>query len=337
MVLITAFLVAGVLTDAPADSPLQAGSPIAERGEVKSGPPLSHTFTLTNRGPGRLAITAVETGCGCIRSGATRTELRPSESTDVTVEINTLTQPEGLNAWKVTVRYQADPPPAPPQAGTLPRPGVVVSYTLELRVAAKLVREVSVTPPAVAISTDAAATQTLTVADRRDRPLTITRAVSTSAHVQVTVRPADVRDGRRVQFVDLKVPAETPAGHHDVILTLYTDDPAYPELGVPVRVSKRTPAAMAVSPEAVTLRFATGQVEASAVAVVRAQNGAAVRISKVECDDPAVRLKWSREAGAVATVRVTLSLGAAGRAEVRVLLAEPAGHMVALPVSWGKE
>jgi hypothetical protein len=255
----------------------------------------------------------------------------------VTVEINTLTQPEGENIWKVTVRYQTEQPVVTQHSGALLAPRVAEAQALELRVAAKLVREISVTPPAVAISTEGTAVQTLIVADRRDHPLTITRAVTTSSHLQVAVHSAEIRDGHRVQLIDLKVPADAPAGHHDALVTLFTDDTAYPELRVPVRVSKRTPGAVALSPESVSLRFATGQAEASAVALVRAVNGAAVRIAKAECDDPAIRLKWSPDAGAVATVRVTRSAAAPGRTEVRILLAEPAGHLMTMPVSWGKE
>src|SRR2546423_32675 len=88
-----AFLLAGATAAAPADAPLQAAT--ADRGEVKAGPLLTHTFTLTHRGAGKLVVTGVEGGCGCVRAAVSRGELQPGESAELAVEINTLTQPEG--------------------------------------------------------------------------------------------------------------------------------------------------------------------------------------------------------------------------------------------------
>jgi hypothetical protein len=332
-----AFLLAGVTATAPADAPLHTPAAVAARGEVKAGPVLTHTFTLTHRGKGKLAVTGVEGGCGCVRAAVSRSVLQPGETTELAVEVNTLTQPEGANAWKVTVRYQVEPPPAAGRPGELPAPRLPESFAAELRVTAKLVREVTVTPPSAAISTTGEATLTLTVADSRDRPLTVAKAVASSPHLSAVVGQAAVRDGKRVQPVELRLAATAPVGHHDETVTLTTDDPAYRELRVPVRVSKRAAGAVAVSPDAVALRFASGQVEASAVAVVRSLDGDAVKIGKAECDDPAVRLKWSPDSVPVATVRVTVSAGRSGRAEVRVLLAEPAGHTLRLPASWSAD
>lgn len=334
-----AFLLAGATPAVnPASGPLAAATTAADRGEVRAGPVLAHTFLLTHRGEGTLRVTGVEGGCGCIRAAVSKADLRPGESADLTVEVNTLTQPDGPNAWRVTVRYQAEPPPAPPAAaGGLPPPRVAESFAAEFRLTAKLVREVSVTPPAVAISTTGAAAHTLTVADRRARPLTVTRAVSSAPFLGVAVRPAEVRADGRAQPVELTLSADAPAGHREETVTLYTDDPAYPELRVPVRVSKRAAGAVVVAPEAVALRFASGQAEASAVVVLRSPGGGAVRVAKADCDAPAVRLKWSLGAGPVATVRATAAGPGSGQAEIRVLLAEPAGHTITVPVTWSAD
>jgi hypothetical protein len=327
-----AFLLAGATAAAPADAPLRPAA--ADRGGVKAGPVLAHTYTLTHRGAGKLTVTGVAGGCGCIRADVARRDLSPGESTELAVEVNTLTQPEGPNVWRVVVRYQVEPPAAAAPPGGLPPPQLPEAFTAEFRLSATLVREVSVTPPAVAISAAGEAAQTLLVADRRDRPLTILKAASGVPHLTAAVRPAEVRDGRRVQPVVLTLAAAAPAGHAAGEVVLTTDDPAYRELRVPVRVAKRSPGAVAVSPEAVALRFASGQAEASGVVVVRSPGGTPVRVEKAECDDPAVRLRWSPGAGPVATVRVTVAAGRPGRAEVRVLLAEPAGHTAVVPVAW---
>ena len=159
-----AFLLAGATAAAPADAPLRPAA--ADRGEVKAGPVLAHTFTLTHRGAGKLTVTGVTGGCGCIRADVARRDLSPGESTELAVEVNTLTQPEGPNAWRVVVRYQVEPPAAAAPPGGLPPPRVPEAFTAEFRLNATLVREVAVTPPAVAISAAGEAVQTLLV----DRP-----------------------------------------------------------------------------------------------------------------------------------------------------------------------
>jgi len=49
---------------------LQCPTPVVTRGDVKAGAPLVHTFDLAHRGAaGKLTITKVEAGCGCVRRG----------------------------------------------------------------------------------------------------------------------------------------------------------------------------------------------------------------------------------------------------------------------------
>jgi hypothetical protein len=326
-----AFLVAGATTATPS-APLQ--SAVADYGEVKAGPILTHAFKLTNSGNGPLTLIGAESGCGCLRAEVSKNQLQSGESAELTVVVNTLTQPEGQNTWRVTLRYEFDPIPAAMRPGELTPPRIPVRYTAEFRIVAKLVRDVTVTPPSVAISTTGEASQTLFVADRRDRPLTVTGAVSNSPYLVMKIGAVEIRDGRRVQTIDLKLSADAPVGHMDATVILTSDDPAYRELRVPVRVSKRAAGTVAISPDSVTLRFAAMQAEASQVVVLRSLSGGSVHIARAECDDQDVGLKWSTGTSPVATVRITLPARPAGQSEVRVLLAEPAGHVVTVPLSW---
>jgi hypothetical protein len=189
----------------------------------------------------------------------------------------------------------------------------------------------------LAVSTSAATTQTVTVADRRAAPLTVRAATTTSPHLTATVRPA-ASTSPRTQLVDVTVADTYPPGQSDETLVLLTTDPACPELRVPIRVTKRMPGAITATPDAAEVRFARGQVEASTLVQLRRLGGGELRVERVESDHPAVRAKWPATAGPVATVRVVVDRGKAsdrgGRAEVRVRMAEPAGESVVLPVSW---
>jgi hypothetical protein len=304
-----------------------APAPVAARGDVKAGPPLVHTFELAHAGAGTVTVTKVEAGCGCLRQALGANVLRPGEKTKLTIEVNTLTQPDGPNRWQVAVVYQVESPGAPAQTGEL-----------LLQITATLSRDVAVTPPQVAFSTTGEASQTLVVTDRRAKPLTVLKAAASSPHLVVDVAPAAgaTPDKPRAQPVTIKLAATAPAGHRDEVVVLYTDDAECPELRVPVRVLKRAAAAVTATPDAVSLRLAAGQAEGSALVQLRAPDGKAVSVSGAESDLPGVQVKCSAGSGPVATVRITIPEAVAaqpGRCTVRVRLSEPGGE-VAIPVSW---
>jgi len=298
-------------------------APVAAKGDVKAGPPLVHTFELANATAGTVAITKVESACGCLRRALGAETLATGQKTQLTVEVNTLTQPEGQNRWQVAVGYTLTAPGGQPEA-----------KELLLQINANLVREVAVSPPQLAFSTAGAADQTITITDKREKPLTVTKAATSSDFV--TVEVAQAGGMPRAQGVVVKLSATAPAGHRDELVVLYTDDPAYPELRVPVRVLKRAAGTVIATPDAVSARFAPGQTEVSVLVQLRAPDGKAFAIAGAECDRPGVQVKHSTGSAALATVRVTVPQTVAtdaGRCTLRVKLADGAGE-VALPVSW---
>ena len=319
-------LAAGVAN--PPAVPLACATPTAAKGEVRGGPPLTHAFELAHRGAaGTLTITKVEAGCGCLRQTLTRNVLQPGETTALTIEVNTLTQPDGPNRWQVAVGYKLEAPGVAPQAGEV-----------LLQITATLSREVSVVPPQLGFSTSGAASQVLTVTDTRGKPLNVVKAAASSPHLAVEVGTRQAGDGKTTtQTVTVKLAADAPNGHRDEAVVLLTDDPACPELRVPVRVLKRAPGAVAAAPESVAVRFAAGQTEVSTLVQLRAGDGKPVAVSTAESDHPGVTVKWSPGSGSVATVRVTVTEQAAAQAgscNVRVKLTEPAAQEVVIPVAW---
>lgn len=321
-------LLSGLLAGQPAAPPqgFHCPAPTAVKGDVKAGPPLVHAFELANPTAGTVTVTKVEAGCGCLRQSLGANVLKPGEKTTLALEVNTLTQPDGPNRWQAVVSYRVEAPGAATRAGEL-----------LLQVTATLSRDVTVNPPQLAFSTAGAASQTISVADRRAKPLTVVKAASSSPHLAVEVAPAARAAGGRAQSVVVKLAANAPAGHRDEVVALYTDDPAYPELRVPVRVLKRAAGGVTATPEAVEIRLASSQQEGSALVQLRSPEGKAVGVAGAESDMPGVRVKWSEGRGPVATVRVTVPEAVAarpGRCTVRVRLSEPGGE-VSVPVSWG--
>jgi hypothetical protein len=313
----------------PPPVPAPCAAPLAARGEVKAGTPLVHTFDLTHSGPaGTLSITRVEASCGCLRQNLTVNRLQPGETARLTIEVNTLTQPDGPNRWQVLVSYALELPAGAATGSQL------------LAISANLTREVTVSPPQVGFSATGEATQVLTIADARPKPLTVVKAVATAPHLSAQVNPPTPGPtGARTQAVTVKLAADAPAGHRDETVVLYTDDPAYPELRIPVRVLKRLPGGVMASPDAVTVRFAPGEDAVSVLVQLRSADGKPVAITGVDNDHPAATVAWAPGAVPVAAVRITVGGPAAaqpGSGTVRVRLAEPAGQEVAIPVTWGR-
>ena len=312
----------------PPLSPIE--STLYDRGTVRSGPSLSETLKLTHRGePGTVTVTGVEASCGCTAATVTARRLRPGDATDFAISVNTLTQPAGVHTWKATLRYRFTPddPKATPH-----------DFEVWLGIKADLVREVSVTPPMLAISTATEARQTLTVTDIRARPLTVRAATTASPHVVLTVRPAVTTGGVTATAIDLHVTADYPAGSSQERVTLTTDDPACPELRVPVRIVKRDRDALVPSPELAAVRFSPGQETASTLVQVRSPSRGTLRVEAAACDHPAVSVKFAASSGLVGTLRVVVDRakadGRPGEALVRVRFAEPAGATLVLPVQW---
>jgi hypothetical protein len=323
----TFILLSGMLVGQPMSAQVgfHSPAPIAAKGNVKAGPPLVHAFDLVHTGTGTVTITKVEAGCGCLRQSLGTNVLTPGQKTTLTLEVNTLTQPDGPNRWQAVVSYKVESPGAQAQTGEV-----------LLQITATLSRDFTVNPPQVAFSTTGDASQAIVVTDKREKPITVLKAASSSPHLAVEVSPAANDATGRTQSVLIKLAPTAPTGHRDEIVVLYTDDPASPELRVPVRVLKRVAAAVTATPDAVNIRLAAGQTEGSMLVQLRSPDGKAMSIADADSDFPGVQVKYSPGSNPVATVRITVPEAVAaqpGRCTVRVRLNEPGGE-VAIPVSW---
>ena len=298
-------------------------APLANRGDVRTGPPLTHTFRMENRGSQTMNLRLAEASCGCLRRELSRANLGPGELAELTVTVNTLTAAPGPNSWEVT--------------GFAERDGVSQRFAVTLK--ANLIREITVTPPAVAISTTGTASQTITISDSRVTPLTVMAAQTSAAFVQTRIGSTRTTENVRHHDIDVSVTADAPVGVHEAVLVLITNDPQCRELRVPIRVTKRQASAVIATPESVVLRFAPGQELLSGLVQLRA-GGTKLAIGRMESNHPAVSVKGGA-AGLSATLRITVDrakineLG--GRAEVRIEFTEPVGQTVIVPVEWSAQ
>jgi hypothetical protein len=300
---------------------LECARPNVQLGEVRSGVPLSHRFTFVNRGPDVVLVTDVRPSCGCLAPKLDRRRYEPGESGTLLLEVNTLTQPEGLNTWRTTVTYQS---------GGSPR-------ELVLYLGARLVAEISVQPPSLAVYTDGAISHEVTVTDRRTEPLLIRSAEATSPHVRTHL--GELRrdgEGRWVRSIQVEVLADCPEGRHEEALLIHTSDPTYPELKVPLTVVKHPRQRVSAAPSSVDLAQTRGEAPARIV-LLGTPDDEEVRVEGVETDDPAIACQWAQGPGRRATLKVRVDrariVGDNLTSAVHVRLSRPAPQTLTIPVT----
>src|SRR5207247_982415 len=97
--------------------------------------------------------------CGCLGMKLDRRGLQPGDFAALRLEINTLTQPAGVQTWRVRLTCRE-------------RDRI---SELELSLTARVVAEVTVEPAALVVYSHSPITATVTLRDRRAQPLTIAR------------------------------------------------------------------------------------------------------------------------------------------------------------------
>ncbi len=300
-------------------------TPTAQLGELKAGAPLTHSFKLINNSPSQtVALLGVKVSCGCTKHGFDRKKLKPGESATLAVQINTLAQAAGPWSWTAHVEYKTD--------------GTAVG-SLQLALTANLVREISITPPGLAISLESGTvTQDVVIEDRRAVPLTIKGVSPSSPHLKALLS-ADSRPGQH--RITITVNDDTPLGEHRETIVLVTGDPLYPELHVPVQVSKKHPAMLKAYPAELFWDSDSQTARATAATVLRRVDGKPLQIATIIIDHPDFVAKWSKDSALTQTVRVQAPtpINKFKRVDMTITLQEPAGEVLVVPVyreDWDK-
>lgn len=276
-----------------------------DHGDVRTGPPLVQRFKLTNPTNATITIVEVDAGCGCLKPTISAKLLKPGSTATLTITVNTLTQPAGPNRWPIRISYAI---------------GESVPQMLEVSVRAKLIEDVTVTPPSLAISTTAEATQTVSVTDRDAKPLTITSVTVTNPHITATI------DAER--SLTVKALSTLPIGTHNETLRITTNNPRCPELYVAVQVVKHKKQAIRAYPSGLVLTLPT----ASQLVQLRRTDGKLIAIDSAVSSSSDIAVSASEGTGLVATLRVRLNAKNAGQTSVNIKFKD--GSTITIPVSW---
>jgi hypothetical protein len=195
-----------------------------EMGEIRSGLPFSCQFPFANAGKNTVELVEARPGCGCLKPRLEQCHFNPGERGAIPLEAQTLGQAAGPHTWHLTVLY---------------RDGDRVREQA-LEISATVVTEVSVQPASLTLFTDGVLSHDITVIDLRPEPLQILDVQTTSPHLHAEPGPF-IKDGfgNFACKVKVETAAELPAGRHDELLIIHTNDPLYREFKIAITVVKR--------------------------------------------------------------------------------------------------
>jgi hypothetical protein len=293
----------------------------ANAGVVYTGCRLVQRFTFVNAGAETVEITQARASCGCLAPRLSSQKIEPGGTGAVDMEVNTLTQSAGPHSWNVHLTCK----------------GAAENKDVELRLLAKIVTEVTVQPAALVVMADRAAYRDLVLTDVRKESLTIKQARATSTNIQLKIqKPVRNNQGHWVSTLRLEVGEKYPDGRHEEMVDIYTNDPRYADLRIPVTVIKRFAQRLAATPAEVRLSGVAGQPLPSRIVLLRDNKNEAVRVEHVMSDDPAISCKWAAGPNNLSTLRVQIDRAKlqSNRLEsaIHVQLNSPVRETITIPV-----
>jgi hypothetical protein len=295
---------------------------VADAGVTYSGAPLVHDFTFENQGPENVVILEGRASCGCVQPQLPQGMFRVGEKGNLTLEVNTLSQPPGPHAWILDLKYRA---------GDEER-------QMQLQLNARLITEVTVQPAALLVLADRIARHEIVLTDSRDKPLEIVDVCASSGKLRPRIGEA-IRDtqGHTTRSISLAVAVDYPDGRHGETLHIYTNDPRYRDIRVPVTVMKHAQQRVVATPSQVELIAPAGQPVPSRIVLVRDNQEQNIHIEQILANDPTVRCQWVQGPGAMATVKIrvdrTVAVGEMFRTAIEIRIDQPVRETLTIPVT----
>jgi hypothetical protein len=284
-------LLAMLLATGSARAEVVFTQPDIELGSLRTGQNFEQTLTYTNNGKGAVEVLEAKGSCACLLPEFAATTLRPGQSGNLKLKVNTLSATPGQEVWRVTLKYR--------EAGQVKEAAAIIR--------ASIIQEIIVQPPQIIVYASSSTPHDVAVVDLRSKPLHVVKAEATSPHFKVQLlQEGQDAEGHKVQLVRLDIGPTLPVGRHDEQLTIYTDDPKYRELKVAVTAVRRGRQRYSAFPPEVNLLAATGETTVQRMVTIRDQQGQPVVIEKVTADDAAVICDWSKGPNSVGTVKVTV-------------------------------
>jgi len=290
-----------------AADPLSADHAVVDRGKVKIEPSITQTFQLTNHGQLPIVITDVRSTCGCLAPKLERREIAPGGQTKLSIEVNTLSQPAGPIRWTTHINYRHGDD----------------KKSLDLELRAILISEIKVEPASIAFHIRQTRSVDVTVHDMRPKPFRIT-GVGTSLS---NVKAEAITDHGARQQIRLTASPDGLVGVQSAFAWFTTDDPAYPQVKIPVTINIPAKQRIVASPSVIDI--SAGE---SARVLVRDQDGFPVTIESCTVDGPlTTSIVSNSPTAAIVAVRCVKDAKPCD-ATLHIKVREPVPQLIAVPV-----
>jgi len=207
---------------APARPSLAFDQYLVDLGPVDPSEEVFAHFDFTNRGPATVANIQLVPSCGCLQPRLNKQTYEPGESGHFMVRVQTANEAAGLKEYSVAVKY-ADPEPR--------EANVVFRVVLPEN-------QIFVAPRALVLYQNGEASlppQEVEITDRRGGHLNITRVdcIRNLARVELAGSEID-ENGNWHGRLKVTLPATLPPGRKEDMIRIFTDDPDYRMLRVPL-------------------------------------------------------------------------------------------------------
>lgn len=252
----------------------------ANLGELRGGLAYGHRFDFVNEGQGPVEITDIRLGCGCLAPVLDQRVYQAGAKGTLLMHIRTLGQPEGPRTWQAHVQYR--------HAGKLNEATLVL--------AARIRNEITIEPSIIAMTVKTTLKQELRITDHRSKAMTVSKVLASSPAIHVAVQP--INDGATRVILEVSGAALTSSRQEETI-HIYTDDPHYRHLQVPITLLRAEQADVTAVPSRVELIGAGSQ-----LVRLRTAGEKAVRIDKVDVDLPTIKCTWAVGPGNDATLKI---------------------------------
>jgi hypothetical protein len=295
--------------------------PAVDWGSIKRGQVLVQRFPYVNNTNQPITITATKSSCGCLTSKLSQRVIEPGKSGHIDVEVNTLTQPAGPNAWKTTLTCES---------------GQRV-IEIHLYIEANLQAELAIEPAGLTLYANKPIKHVIKLTDHREQPLKIDAVRGSRPELKAMLLSSE-RDaqGRVVHAIQVQVAEDFPAGRHDELVSIYTNDQEYRELRVPVSVKMEAGQQLSITPERVVIPVLERQGKPSKLVLLRDSEGRPVKIDQVVSEHPTVQCRWASAPGGSVTLRVEVDATQVGtqniKAVLKVHVTSPVQQVIHIPV-----
>ncbi|QDU50710.1 DUF1573 domain-containing protein [Gimesia panareensis] len=195
---------------------------LVDRGRLKETERVAGArFRFKNLSDQTVTVKELIPSCGCLQPQLEKRVYKPHETGEFILKMETAGESPGQKEFFVDFKY-ADP----------------VERTARLTFKVELpVRRLVVKPKALVIYqfTPGRTIHPVTVSDYRGgKNFEITSVKSTSKYAKVKLGELEDKQGLRQQKLDVIVEDLVPAGKHDGLIVIKTNDPDFPELYVPL-------------------------------------------------------------------------------------------------------